>query len=106
MAAANIDTDMVLLRTVCELDEPNGVNSVNSVNSANIPEAVEEVKAFRRGGEPGLAQLARVWPSIKKHYQITDDEQVWRLACIELRGGVFTDVALRSEFLGLNCPSR
>lgn len=41
----------------------------------NICECLAELRAFARGGEPGLARLEQVWPSIKKHYRIKDEDE-------------------------------
>lgn len=46
----------------------------------NVLDAVCEVQAFMRGGEPGVARLREVWPSIRKHYRIQNDAEVFRRA--------------------------
>ena len=44
-------------------------------------ECVCEIRAFVRGGTPGMAVLNRVYTQILKHYQMEDDEEEVFEAC-------------------------
>ena len=54
-------------------------------------ECVETLKALRRAGVIGMFHLDRVWPSIKKHYGVSDDDVVLKQAGIYRKRKSHTD---------------
>lgn len=44
-----------------------------------ITACIQEIKAFVRGGTPGLARLAEVYPSILRHFKIHTDALYYRV---------------------------
>ena len=66
-------------------------------------ECIDELKAFVRGGLPGLETLQRVYPSIIKHFQIKDKQTYYR---VMHKAGIPAKTHLEWKLPSFLCASR
>ena len=68
---------------------------MEEVCSAEIEACLAEMRAFRRGGLPGLARLREVLPGMMRHYRVPRRLQRAVVAKAGLRPHVLTGGCLR-----------